>query len=403
MNTSTVGLDNLLASLKAKREQKVASVAKKAESDMGSTGTSHATAKADNSTTAATEGARSAENKADNKAQQPLSTETAGSPATGAPAAGSQGVDAKDATQAPAAKPDTSGVSEMANKDTALPKAASVTLAERIKAARAGCGGKAGDKPGDGVPAVTDAGTSPAGTPAIAKGAEKSDVTGAKPDKKTDNEPAKDEKKAEDKTAAEKEAAEKFAAYCEDLVKNYPEDFSAGCKFAMDVLAAVTDAAGAMPPAGAEGLPPEAGAAPGAEGAPDEAQLDQLAAELEAAGVTPEALAAALEAQGTEGGEAGGMPGAEGGAPGAEGGEQDVAALQEAMQAEGMSPEELAAAVQAQQGAPAEGGAPPAAEVAGDAAAKAAAVKEAADKHAAHVNQLRTEIRAIKAAAQAKK
>ena len=323
MTTNAHGLDAILGTLQTRR----AELAKTAAAKVAERGdTSHPASSAPDSTGDACTGARSSENTSDSKAQNPLNPDTAGAATGIAPVAGSLGVDAKDATEAPADKPDTSGKSEMGAQDTTHPtKSARAFLSDRIKAAKAA------------------------------------------------------EKVAGSEETSEKVAAEKFASYCEGLVKECPDDFAAGCKFAMEVLASVVQAAqakhaamegaeGGMP---VEGLPAEGGMP--AEGSEDE--LAQLAAELEAAGVTPEQLAGAL--QDGEAGQAGPEDA------------QQVAALEEAMQAEGMSPEELAGAVGA------EGGDPAAAEMASEASAKAASDKEA---HAKLVNELRAQIRTIKAA-----
>lgn len=285
---SSQNLDAILAELTAR---KTAS-AKRAEDDMGSKDTSHPSAKADNGTqTSNIEGARSAENTSDSKSQNALNPDTAGSPSVKAPA-GSLGVDAKASDEAPADKPDTSGKSEMGAKDTTHPiksAAALKILDEAIKLAEAGK-----------LPAE------------IEKAA------------------AELEKQAgeTEKSASEKQAAE-FAQYCDTLVKQHPEDFEAGYKFAADVLGLMLEAKTA-----AEGLPPEAaGAAPlagaetpaeeaaeagapaGAEGLGEEDQLAALEQALAEAGVTPEELAAAIQAEG-EGGAAGaGDAGAAGAAP----------------------------------------------------------------------------------------
>lgn len=392
MNNRT-DLDGILARLRRTKE-----AAMKAAAD-GSKPTSHPIGKAEDGTSAASTGARSSENTSDSKAQNALNPDSAGAPKATAPVAGSQGVEAKDATQAAADKPDTSGKSEMGSKDTAHPtKSASETFAERIKAAK------------EGTPEVAKASEEKKDDKVVAGDA---NTQKAPETKAVDQKGHTDEKVAAEKAAAEKEAAEKFAAYCKELIEKHPDDFQAGVKFASEVLELVAAAAAkgtadgktaAMDPAmagGAAGGAPAAqpapveGAAEGAEGAMPEGaeggdqldQLDQLAAELEAAGVTPEELAAALQDTQTAGGD---VPQQD---------EAQMAALQEAMGAEGMTPEDLAAAVGG------EGGAPPAgADTGAQDAAGAAAAKAASDKHAALVEEFRAQIRTIKAAkAQAKK
>lgn len=284
---STQNLDAILAELTARKT----AAAKKAEDDMGSKDTSHPSAKVDNGTqTSNLEGARSAENTSDTKAQNALNPDSAGSPEVKAPA-GSLGVDAKASDEAPADKPDTSGKSEMGAKDTTHPSksaAALKLLDDAIKLAEEGK-----------LPAE------------IEKAA------------------AELEKQAgeTEKSAVEKQAAE-FAQYCDSLVKQHPEDFQAGYKFAADVLGLMLEAktaaegmpmeaAGAAPLAGAETPAEESAeaamAAPGAE-LGEEDQLAALEQALAEAGVTPEELAAAIQAE-SEGGAAGAAPGAEAAAP----------------------------------------------------------------------------------------
>jgi hypothetical protein len=388
-------LDGILASLRQTKEAAMKTAAAKTAAD-GSKPTSHPIGKAEDGTSAASTGARASENTSDSKAQNPLNPDSAGGPKATAPVAGSQGVDAKDATQAAADKPDTSGKSEMGSKDTAHPtKSAAELLSERIKAAK------------EGTPEVAAA--------ADAKKDEKTVTADANTQKAPEPKAVDQKGHTDEKVAADKEAAEKFAGYCKELIEKHPDDFQAGVKFAQEVLEIVAAAAqqgasdgktagmdpamagGAMPPGAEGGMPPEGappmeGAAEGAEGAMPEGaeggdQLDQLAAELEAAGVTPEELMQALQDTEQAGGD---VPQQD---------EGEVAALQEAMQAEGMKPEDLAAAVGG------EGGAPPAgADTGAEDAAGAAAAKAASDKHAALVEEFRAQIRTIKAAkAQAKK
>jgi len=395
-------LDGILASLRQTKEAAMKTASAKRAAD-GSDPTSHPIGKADDNTSSASTGARAAENTSDSKAQNALNPDSAGGPKATAPVAGSQGVEAKDATQAPADKPDTSGKSEMGSKDTAHPtKSASQLLSERIKAARAGCGGK------DGAP---DMGA------ADAKKDDKTVTADANTQKAPETKAVDQKGHTDEKVAAEKEATEKFAAYCAELIEKHSDDFQAGVKFAQEVLEIVAAAANqgaqdgktaAMDPAmaggdpaammaggdpaaamggdpAAGGMPPEGMPPEGGEGGGDE--LDQLAAELEAAGVTPEELAAALQDTEQAGGD---VPQED---------EGQLQALQQAMQAEGMSPEELAAAVGGEGG-----GAPAGADTGAEDAAGAAAAKAASDKHAALVEEFRAQIRTIKAAkAQAKK
>jgi hypothetical protein len=355
MPTNSAGITQLLARL---TQEKIASQ-KKAEDDMGSKETAHPTSSADNSTTTSNlEGARSKENTTDSKSQNPVNPDTAGAAKVKEPA-GSMGVDAKGPDEAPADKPDTSGKSEMGAKDTTHPSKAAEALKlldSKIKEAQA--------KPEE---------------------------------KKAEEKPA--EKTAEQKEALEKEA---FAKHCEELITKHPEDFQAGAKFAADVLSmlaaqAEKDAAMGQDPAAAMGDPAAAaggdpaaamggdpaaamGGDPAAGG--DDAAIEQLAQQLDAAGVQPEELAAALE-QANVGGQPGdasteGMPLGE---------EDQLGALQSAMQETGTSPEELAAA---------SGGGAPAG------AAPAPEMKAAADKKAAAIQALKeefkTQLLAIKAA-----
>lgn len=400
-------LDGILARLRQTKEAAMKTAAAKTAAD-GSKPTSHPIGKAEDGTSAASTGARASENTSDSKAQNPLNPDSAGAPKATAPVAGSVGVDAKDATQGAADKPDTSGKSEMGSKDTAHPtKSASELLGERIKAAK---------EAKEGTPAVAAAADAKKDDKTVAADAntQKAPDTKVVDQKGHTDEKVSAEKAAADKVAAEKESAEKLAAYCKDLIEKHPDDFQAGVKFAQEVLEIVAAAAaqgaadgktaamdpamagaaaggapaGLPPEAGAAGgLPPEAGAAGAAGAAGGGDPLDQLAADLEAAGVTPEELMQALQETGAAGGD---VP--------AEG-EDEVAALQEAMGAEGMTPEDLAAAVGG------EGGTPPAgADTGAQDAAGAAAAKAASDKHAALVEEFRAQIRTIKAAkAKAKK
>ncbi len=361
MPAENPGLKSLLSHLTVKRAGMMP-----ANADRGKT--SHPIGNAEDSTTQSNlTGARSAENTTDSKKQNPVNPDTA--PATSpAPTAGSQGVDAKAAEQPAADRPsNTSGVSDMANKDTSLVKAGA-DAAARLKVALAAAKTAS-------APAATAA---PAATPAAAP-----------------------TKTAEDKAAADKLAAEKFGEYCEELTKNYHPDFVEGMKVAGEVIQIVLKSAAAGAADGGAADPnatPDAGAmdpnamggaggAPGADGGQmgggDE--LAQLAQQLQAAGVTPEMLAQALQAEesGTaDQGDAGQMQ-----------------ALQEAMQAEGTTPDQLAQDVQTTggaTGAPPGAGAPPP-PTAGDAAAKAAADRA----HNALVDEFRASIRATKTAAAA--
>lgn len=409
-------LDGILASLRQTKEAAMKTAAAKTAAD-GSKPTTHPIGKAEDGTSAASTGARASENTSDSKAQNALNPDSAGAPKATAPVAGSQGVEAKDATQAAADKPDTSGKSEMGSKDTSHPtKSAAELLAERIKVAKEGTPpvAEAADKKKDEKTVSSDANTQKAPeAKAVDQKGHTDEKVGAD---KAAAEKAAAEKAAADKAAADKEAAEKFAGYCKELIEKHPDDFQAGVKFAREVLEIVAAAAekgatdgktaamdpamagGAAGGAPAAGAPPMEGAAEGAEGAMPEGaeggdQLDQLAAELEAAGVTPEELAAALQDTQAAGGD---VPQED---------EGQLAALQEAMGAEGMTPEDLAAAMGGGAGGdPAAGADTGAQDAAGAAAAKAAADKEAAEKHAALVAEFRKQLQSIKAAkAQAKK
>lgn len=102
--------------------------------------------------------------------------------------------------------------------------------------------------------------------------------------------------------------------------------------------------AGGMPPEGGGGMPPDVGGG----GGDSQAKIDEIAQALDAAGVTPEELAAAIaEAGDSGGGEGGGMPpevggGGGGGGPPAEGG-GDGGPQDNKEKSEGMKEEEPAA------------------------------------------------------------
>lgn len=292
MTTTVAGLDAILATLKERREK------------LARGETSHPIGSLDNNTSTARTGDRAAEHTEDIKAQNPQAVEAAKADRGGNQEAGSIGVDAKDATQPPADKPDTSGVSEMAEQGTTHPsKSAREILRSRLKVAKMASEGR----------------------------------------------------------VVEDEAA--FRQYCEELVKNYPDDFAAGCKFAADVLQTLDQAAAAQQAAekqAAEQLLSEAALAEAAARDP----MLKLAAELDAAGVTPEELSAAL---------------ADEGASDAAGGDVDpeAAQLAQVLDQLGVTPEELQAALTDENAGAGD------AAVAADDASDAAAAADEAEKAAA--------------------
>lgn len=132
MTVQNAGLNGVLKELTAKKAQKLAS-------DMGDKDTTHPTASAPNSTQDASTGARASESSSDVKDQQSLSVESTGTPEDRQNPSGSQGVDDKKSDEgAEMDKGDTSGTSDMANKDTTHPsasKSANEQLVEKAAAA----------------------------------------------------------------------------------------------------------------------------------------------------------------------------------------------------------------------------------------------------------------------------
>jgi len=388
MPVTQANIDAVLKELSAKKAAQVKAATVKAAEDEGGKDTAHPSKAVDNGTTASNlEGARAAENSTDLKKQQPVGTETAGAPAT-TQAAGSQGVAAKGPDQKPENKPDTSGVSEMANKDTSHPSAKSA--AERA------------------IELLTLA----------IKQANPNGPAAPKAEEKQANDKAEAEKVAAEKVAADKVAAE-FKTFCGKVVQDFPQEFSEGFKFAAEVMdlikqaqaevnrdkiAAVLKKAG-IDPAMLAGAAPAGAPAPMGDPA---AAMDPAAGGVPEGGGAPEgggddivnAIAQALAEQGVSAEDlAQGLSSGEG--VGGSGPEEELAALQAALQAEGTTPEQLAEMVAAQEGggAPAgiEGGGATGGEMAVDEAAKAAAEKQ--EKIAALTTTFRTKIQALKTAA----
>jgi len=168
-------------------------------------------------------------------------------------------------------------------------------------------------------------------------------------------------KSAKDEDEYEYEYEEKTAeaaAYVEKLASSHSDEVEAGYKTAANVLDLLYKAAlevepemgGAeaqMPPGMGMGPGPGAGGMPPSEGEPmgPEGEIEELAEALAEAGVSPEDLAAMLEDQ-EGGGEMGGAPEMGGGEElGEELGEDDqMQALEQALAEAGVSPEELVAA-----------------------------------------------------------
>jgi hypothetical protein len=173
------------------------------DEDMGSKDTSHPSADVDNSTQKGDlEGARSAENKADNKSEQETGVEDAGSPEVRPSPGGSQGVEDKEPEDSGDMEGDTHGISEMLEADTEHPsKAAGEILTELDEAIKNASEEEVEDPP----PASSE----------------------------PEDEP---EKKADDKDGegepelSEKEAEEKLAKYVEEVMEEEPESFQYGFK-----------------------------------------------------------------------------------------------------------------------------------------------------------------------------
>lgn len=368
MTVKNSNLDGILAEL----------TRRKTAAEQGDKDTSHPSAKAPNSTQDASTGARAAESSADLKEQQPLGVENAGEPTDRENPSGSMGVDDKKSDEGAAMDTgDTSGVSEMANKDTTHP----IKNASALEKAAAALDLL--------TKAIEQAGT---------------------PDKTAADKAAAD-KAAADKAAADKTAAEKLAAYVKDLEQNEGEAVKAGEKFAEHVLTKLASLAQGQEKQAAELferkavlkhiLKTAAGEDLAAMGG--EEGIDQAAGQMAEQGVSPEELTAALqqEAGGPEAGQqlsieelaaaleqAGVSPEElEGLAAQEELGEDEQgAALDEAMTETGTTPEDIAAA----------GGQVPEGLVGKAASVKIAAAKTAA--YQAFKNQLVRELNALKGA-----
>lgn len=316
------------------------------DEEMGSKDTSHPSADVDNNTQKGDlEGARSAENKSDNKKEQETGVEDAGSPEVRSDPGGSMGVEDKEPEDKGDMEGDTEGVSEMLSQDTSHPsKAAGEILTELDEA----------------IKNAEDVDDPPPASP-----------EGEGDEKKAGDEP---EKKAGE--GGEKTAEEKLAAYVEEVMEDEPEAFEYGFKLGsvaheqIKIAAAIQQATAAnqqvLKKAADGGLLDKkamgemAPALMGeeAEGAGEEDVINALAQAMAAEGVGPEELAAVIEqAQGggempPEGGEmppgGGEMPpgGGEMGDPleGASDDEQ-IAALEAAMGESGAQPPDVAAAM----------------------------------------------------------
>ena len=333
MTLKNANLDGILSELQARKTAKLAGA-------QGDRDTTHPIADAPNSTESATTGARASESASDVKDQQEIGVENTGGPVDRENPSGSMGVEDKKSDEgADLDNGDTSGVSEMAEKDTTHPsknasamEKAAAALELLTKALE-----DAGDTDGDG-----------------------------------DGEKTAEEKLAEYAKELETDFAEhvdhgkKFAEYAlgrlAELQEDHQKTAAAIHENAIVIRHLLKTAASEeeLAAMGDEGLDTaamqlaEQGIAPeeleaelgGAEtgldtGGAEEAELAELAAALEEAGVTPEELEAAL-AEGELGGELGGEAGL-----GEEMGltpEEEEAALGEAMAETGVTPEELAQA-----------------------------------------------------------
>ena len=298
----------------------------------GDHGTSHPSAQVDNGTSqGGLEGARSAENAADNKSQQPLGVEVNDSPEVRPSPGGSMGVEDKEPEESGAMEGDTAGVSEMANQDTEHPSKSAASVKE------------AAAKLADKLEALL--------TPKEASAGKKAEGVEIEIESGEDEEDEEDEEEGDE----EEDDDAKTAAYIDSIVEKHANHFESGYKFAYHVMNLAQAAAnekqaeGGVDPMAMAGGDPMADA--GAEdpmagmgGEGGEEELAAIAQALEEAGVTPEDLAAALSQEGGMGGEGdmGGEMGMED--PTAGLGEEDqAAALEAAMGETGTTPEELMA------------------------------------------------------------
>jgi len=361
MGTKISSVDSLLKRLE-KKESEVKGDEPQDKSaapdeDMGSKDTTHPSADVDNNTEKGDlEGARSAENKADNKSEQQTGVEDAGSPEVRPSPGGSQGVEDKEPEESGDMEGDTKGVSEMLNQDTEHPsKAAAEILPELDEAI------KNAEDVEDLPPASSEGDDKPKDKPED-KGAED------KPeDKGAEDKP--EDKGAEDKP--EEMSEEKLAAYVQEVMEDEPEAFEYGFKLGATAHEQIKLAAAIsvnaeennklLKKAYDEGLMEKKALgelAPalmgeGAAGAGEEDIINALAEAMAAEGVTPEELAAAIEGAGAEGAGAEGageemLPagGEMAGDPlsGASDADQ-IAALEAAMGEAGAAPEDVAGAM----------------------------------------------------------
>ena len=343
MGTKISSVDSLLKRLE-KKESEVKGDEPQDKSaapdeDMGSKDTTHPSADVDNNTEKGDlEGARSAENKADNKSEQQTGVEDAGSPEVRPSPGGSQGVEDKEPEESGDMEGDTKGVSEMLNQDTEHPsKAAAEILPELDEAI------KNAEDVEDLPPASSEGDDKPKDKP--------------------------EDKGAEDKP--EEMSEEKLAAYVQEVMEDEPEAFEYGFKLGATAHEQIKLAAAIsvnaeennklLKKAYDEGLMEKKALgelAPalmgeGAAGAGEEDIINALAEAMAAEGVTPEELAAAIEGAGAEGAGAEGageemLPagGEMAGDPlsGASDADQ-IAALEAAMGEAGAAPEDVAGAM----------------------------------------------------------